>query len=126
MFGPPTATKVSWSGSRPARPAIHRPVISVEAPRAVTPIFLPFRSCMNAGQPLPALGVSTWLPTSSAFTLVTAPPATIFILAPRSTAPFITSAGPRAESMLFASIAWIPSGAAGIGCSSHLMPAFSQ
>ena len=51
---------------------------------------------------------------------------TIFIFDPLSTALFATSVGPKNDVMLPAIMACAPSGEAGIICSSHLMPAFSQ
>ena len=110
----------------PALVSIQVVQVSVAEPREVTPIFLPLKSCMKAGQGLPAFGESTWLPITSCSTTAMEPPATIFILAPRCTAEFTTSTGDMKDSMLLAIMAWAPSGDAGIICSSHLMPAFSQ
>ena len=46
VFGPPTATKLTSSGLMPALSNIQFVYTSVAAPRAVTPIFLPLKSCM--------------------------------------------------------------------------------
>ncbi len=110
----------------PALVIMKRMAVSVDAPRAVTPMRLPLKSAMNAGQGLPAFGAGMSVATTICSRLDTRLPVTIFTFAPFLMAPMMTSAGAMAESMLLASIACTPSGAAGITCNWHLMPYFSQ